>query len=295
MIKIVSHSSKPAGDIVALVTLCRLLNAAGHTCALYAPDRWHLDKCPSETLDNFRPDKGDTIVANGFPLTSASELYSLPQLLEKNRGNSWRHFFRKMSLCSFRRAKPPVDFQLVLTCQERSFCRRRTNLNFYHKIHILNDGGQISREKQPPAFACPNPVDSLHQSPRKPTRTAGIIGSICRENRIEDSIKRAFVDGMDKVIIFGHLADPVYYYRTVRTAMERHPGKVQFSGFVDDKQALYDSISDAYCSPDNPCSSVRVESSMTGTHFHGGSHAPEAAMDNDQIVALWSKELGLTK
>jgi len=295
MIKIVSHSSTPAGDIVALVTLCRLLNAAGHTCVLYAPDRWHLDKCPSETLDDFRPTKGDTIVVNGLPLTSASGLHGLTQLIEKNRGKSWKHFLRNISLRGFRRDKPPVDFQLVLTCQERSFRPRHTNLSLYHKIHISNDGRHVSTDTQLPTFICPNPVDSLHQSPRKPTRTAGIIGSIRRENRIEDSIKRAFKDGMDRVIIFGYLADPVYYYSTVRPVLEKHPRKVQFAGFVDDRQALYNSISDAYCSPDNPCSSVRVESSMTGTHFHGGSHAPQAAMDNDQIVALWLKELGLAK
>lgn len=293
MVKIVSNSGAPIGSTVALVSLCNHLHAAGHDCVLYAPDHWYADKCRSGRPEDFRPEKGDAVVVHGINLYATSELDNLPQLLKDNRCDGWRQVLRKMKCRRFVRAKPPTDYRLILTCQEGDVARSGRKVSLYHGIHFLDEQWKLRGLKGQSSFVCPNPVDNLKPSASKPARTAGIIGTIRRRNAIEKSIVDACDDGMEKVIIFGRLADPPYYYHDVRPIVESYGRRVQFAGFIDDKQRLYDSISDAYSSSGDLWSPVRREAAMTATNFHGRERTASAPITNEEIITLWTGALDL--
>ena len=293
MIKIVSSSSVPAGSTVALVSLCNRLNASGYECRLFGPDHWHLDKCKSGKLAAFRPEKGDVVVVHDIGLHSVSDLNDLKATIKACRSNRWRDVLRRTARACFASAEKPDDFTLVLTCQGDGRSARQTNLSLFHKIHCLSDAQQIPRKAKLPVFVCPNLVNDLKKSENKPAKVAGVVGTIRRENRLEQSIRRAFEDGMETVILYGYLADPIYYYNDVRPVAEQYPGKVKFAGFIDDKQKLYDSVSDVYGSAIKPWSAVKLESGLTGTRFHGPDSSGEASMSNDRILDVWIKAVGL--
>jgi hypothetical protein len=295
MIKIVSSSSVPVGATVALAGLCNRLNAGGHECALFGPDHWHLDKCKSGTLAEFRPEKGDVVIVHDIGLHAASDLQDVAATIERNQSRRWQDVLRRTARRFWAGAGKPDDFMLVLTCQGDGGSARQTNLNLFHKVHCLSDAQQIPRKAKLPVFTCPNPVDNLQKSGSKPAKVAGIVGAIRRENRLELSIQQAFDDGMGTAIIYGHLADPIYYYNDVRPVAERHPGKVKFAGFVDDKQKLYDSVSDVYCAASKPWSTVKFESDLAGVRFHGPVSAGEKPVGDDRIVDAWAGALGLRK
>ncbi|MBI5686699.1 MAG: hypothetical protein HZC54_16660 [Verrucomicrobia bacterium] len=293
MIKIVTSSSIPVGSTVALVSLCNRLNADGYECRLFGPDHWHLDKCKSGTLAEFRPEKGDVIIVHDIGLHSASDLQDVTATIEANRSNRWQDILRRMVRGCFAGVKKPDDFTIVLTCQGDGCSARQTNLSLFHKVHCLSDAQKIPRRGKLPVFVCPNLADDLKTSASKPAKVAGVVGTIWRENQLELSIKQAFEDGMETVIIYGHLADPIYYYNDVRPVAEQYPGKVKFAGFVDDKQKLYDFVSDVYCSSAKPWSTVRVESALTGTRFHGPDSSGAEPMSNERILGVWVEALGL--
>ena len=170
---------------------------------------------------------------------------------------------------------------------------RSSNLHLFHKIHCLSGEQQLPRKSRLPVFVCPNPVDDLKKSDGKPANVAGVIGTIRKENKLELSIKRAFQDGMETVIFYGYLAAPIFYYNDIRPLAEQFTRKIKFAGFVDDKQKLYDSVSDVYCSANKPWSMVKLESKLTNTHFHGLDSADEEPMTNDRILSIWIQALGL--
>jgi len=295
MIKIVSGSTIPVGSTVALVNLCNQFNARGYECILYGPDRWHLDKCKSALLANFEPQNKDIIIINDINLSSASDLYKLPALVALPRKKDWFTLFKSLMSQSIWKKPKPGHFMLVLTCQGGDIsCKRLTRINFYHRIHTVSRLQQINNNRKISSFICPNIIDDLRKSEHKPDLVAGIIGSIYKQNNTVSSIERALRDGIETVIIYGYLQDPIYYYKEIEPLMRKYPGKIKFAGFIDNKQNLYDSVSDVYYSVNKPWSMVRQECNLTNTRFHGPDiYEEEKSMTNDQILAVWKNELGL--
>jgi hypothetical protein len=121
---------------------------------------------------------------------------------------------------------------------------------------------------------------------------AGVIGSIRPENRTDRSIEKALQEGMETVVLYGYLFDPVYYYSRIEPLTRKYPGRIRFAGFIDNRQKLYDSVSDVYCHPRKSWSLVEKECRLTGTRYHGPS-LPDAGdtMTKDQIAAVWKREL----
>lgn len=295
MIKIVSGFSIPVGSTIALVNLCNQLNDRGHSCVLYGPDNWHMDKCKSAKLSDFYPENGDIIVVHNIKLFSAVELYKIQdkigELRKRTRFNLLKNIFGRHLPGSRKHA----GIKLILSCQENDqFPIRRLNYALFDKIHYAH-GSQIDYHKiEHDHFVCPNFGNHLIASEHKPIKVAGVIGSIRKENKTDISIEKALQDGMKIVTLYGYLIDPVYYYKQIVPLVKKYPGKIRFAGFMDDKQKIYDSLSDVYCTVDRAWSLVKKECALTNTRYHGPDISiEEGSMTNDQIFNVWEKELGL--
>lgn len=297
MIKIVSGRTIPVGYAVALADMCNRFNARGHDCTLYGPDRWHLDKCRAARLSDFSPDDGDVVIVHGIGLRSYADLYELKAGAAASGRSGWRLPLGGSIFAGLASRKKPDNFKLVLTCRanDRSSLRK-ASLSIFHKVHFLCDVRKDASGTAPDRFACPCFLKELKPSGSKPEKVAGVIGSVRAENMPEVSIERALRDGMETVIVYGYMLDPVYYYARMEPLAKKYPGRIKYAGFVDDAQKMYDSISDVYRCAAKPWSPVRRECALTGTRFHGpeNSGGGETA-GNDAIFGIWSRELGLRK
>ncbi len=295
MIKIVSGFSIPIGSTVALVNLCNQFNERGYDCLFYGPDKWHLDKCKSADVSDFYPETGDTVIIHHIKLFSVGELYRLPEKIEQ------LHQKRKLDVLKgmIRRHLPGggnhLGIKLILTSQANVlFPLKRINYALFDKIHFADPSQAVYHRITSNYFVCPNFSSRLTiPAGRKPDRVAGVIGSIRRESYTAQSIERAFADGMETVILYGYLVDPVYYYSAIAPLTKKYPGKIRYAGFVDDRQKLYDSISDVYRTGSRPWSSVETECRRTNTRFHGTGRHTEESMTDNQIFAIWKDQLGL--
>lgn len=294
MIKIVSGLSIPVGSTVALVNLCNQFNDRGHNCIFYGPDNWHLDKCKAANIADFHPEDGDIIIVHHIRLFSVPELYKLQDKIEHQKKGGLISL-KDVILRIIPRSRKHAGLKLILSCQENEpFPLRQVNHALFDKIHYVHDEQVRHHRINHPHFVCPNFCSNLIASARKPRKVAGVIGSIQEENKIDLSIVKAIEDGMDTVIVYGYLLDPVYYYRKIEPLTKTYPGKIKFAGFVDNKQKVYDSISDVYCAVSKPWSLVKKECLLTNTRFHGpDSSREEESMTNDMIFDIWGKELVL--
>lgn len=294
MIKIVSAISAPVGSTIALVNLCNQFNSRGYNCIFYGPDNWHIAKCKSAKIYDFYPEYGDIIIINNIKLSSASELYHLKAKFAPNKNANWLHLLKNKFLLNFESTGKPDGIKLIFTCpSDESFQIRRMKYRLFDKIHYCSDTQKGYQSVEYPNFVCPSFSSDLTESVQKPDKVAGVIGSIKKENKIELSIERALQDGMKTVIIYGYLIDPVYYYSTIEPLTKQYPGRIEFAGFVDDKQKLYDSVSDVYCAVSKPWSLVKRECDLTNTRFHKPDSKEDETMTNDQIFGVWKKELVL--
>lgn len=297
MIKIISGCSYPAGDILALVNLCNEFNSRGVACVFYGPDNWHVDKCKSGTLEEFSPEIDDIIIVNDVPLWSPGGLAHVNPLVKRNRRKQFLATLQEISK-KYLPAKSSSNYKLLLTCQGGGahpsiFFR----LSRFHKIHFTAPSGNALKRlfrMAYPTFIAPNFSNALNKSVHKPVKTGGVIGSIKKSNNTAAAIEHAFQDGMEKIIIYGSIKDPQYYYDKIVPLTMKYHGKIKYAGFMDDRQKMYDAVSDVYSAANKPWSVVSHECAMTNTRFHApGWSDTEGRISNDQIFEIWKKELSL--
>jgi hypothetical protein len=294
MIKIVSGFSFPSGSTVALVNLGNQFNERGHECVFYGPNKWHRDKCKAADIAEFHPEEGDIIIVHHIKLFSSADLFKIRdkvgQLRKKTRLDALRDIIQKNTPGSPKIA----GLKIILTCQENGlFPLKRLKYSLFDKIHYADFSLAKYHKITHSHFICPNFGNRLTPSKTKPEKVAGIIGSIRRENQIESAVEKSFSDGMKTVILYGHMSDPVYYYSTIRPLTQKYPGRIKYAGFMDDKQQMYDSISDVYRSVARPWSLVRRECTLTNTMYHGPEACQGESLADDQIFTVWKNELGL--
>ncbi len=292
MIKIVSGFSIPVGSIVALVNLCNQFNEQGYDCIFYGPDHWHLDKCRAAGLADFHPEEGDIIIVHRIRLFSTAQLDNLTDVVEQSRKGTGAGALKNLVFPRLQGPWTRRSLKLVLTCQEKESFLGALNHALFDVIHYVHDS-QLRYHGVPRGhFVCPNFSSELIPSGKKPERIAGIIGSIRKENKTDRLVEQAMEEGMETVVLYGYLIDPLYYYRAIEPLTEKYPGRIRFAGFVDNPQKVYDSLSDVYSSGRKAWSPVRRECRITGTRFHGPAGA-ETTLTDDEIFAAWKKALEL--
>ena len=296
MIKIISGFSIPVGPSIGFVNLCNQLNRRGIDCTFYGPDRWHLNKCKAADISSFHPEPGDIIIVHHVRLLSLADLFKVQDTIQQSRKKTSRNLFADILGRYIPRAAKPNGLKLILSCQDNAlFPIRNLNRALFDGIHCSHASQVRYHKITRNHFVIPSFVNPLLPTAHKPEGVAGVLGSIRRENKTHVSIERALRDGCEKVILFGYLKDPLYYYAKIRPLTKTYGGRIQFAGFIDDRQEVYDSISDVYCAEYRPWSPIRQECEMTRTRFHG-SHRDEEdePMSHVRIFEMWKKELGLS-
>lgn len=294
MIKIISGYSHAAGSTLALVNLCNEFNTRGHACTFYGPDNWHMDKCQSANLDDFSANHNDIVIVNEIPLLSTGDLSKLKELVnESGQCRALKTLSKFVRKCL--PTKTPTDYRLILTrLSDDALPVSNIRLSLFQNIHFSSgDFGNYSKVRCK-KFVAQSFTNDLKLSIAKPKKTAGIIGSIKRQNNIEKSVEQALMDGMETIFIFGHMKDPIYFYEKIIPLTTQHRGKIKYAGFVDDKQKMYDAVSDVYSSANKPWSLVGRECIMTDTGYHApDSKCADRLMTNEQIFQIWKTELAL--
>jgi len=264
MIKIVSGISFPGGSAVANINLCNLFNAGGYRCVFYGPHKWHLDKCPSGMMSEAVLQKEDIVLVHNVRLG----------------------------------ARPNVR-KYLLTCHEESGYPLRTmDLSSLDLIHFVSNSQRLWHGVNHPSVVIPNVVSPLTPSSRRrgTTNVAGIIGSIEPRKQTHVSIQRALQAGCEEIHLFGLVLDQVYYGTMIQPLLDQNRGRIFLRGYIDNKQAIYDSIDVVYhSSNEETFNFIKAECQRTGTRYEGLSSAETDGefMSNDDILNRWAKCLDL--
>jgi len=260
MIKIVSSISLPGGLTQALINLCNLFNQHDYPCTFYAPPGWHLESCQSGILKQFSYEKDDIVLANQLRIDS----------------------------------RPNVR-QFVLTCHETvGYPIKTMDYNCFDLLHFVSEKQRKWHGINHPSVVIPNVLNPMRPSARVQDgrRIAGILGSVSPHKQAHISIQRALDDGCDLVILFGILrgVHKGYFLEKIQPLIHSNPGKVEFMGFQDDRQRIYDSVDVVYhSSKSETFNYVIAECSQTGTRYEGFESAETNAelLSDDKILEKW--------
>ena len=260
MIKIISDWSNKGGSTFAFIRLTNALNEAGYETTFYGPHEWHLDKCNAALLKDFIPRSEDIVIA---------------------------HFLNLQE-------RPPVK-KVILSCHEKNLFEVGKIPQFWDKVIFLNKKHKQYHSQYRGKYAfIPNLKEPLEKKEKTVKNIAGIIGSFDENKQVHISIERALSDGMEKVLLFGKPTERCpYYNHYIKPLLS---DKVIEVGFFDDKQEMYDMISDVYASSKSEVASlVKDECETTGTKFHGNYATTHDGLKltNEEIINKWIKELEL--
>lgn len=258
-IKVISGFSERGGSTFAHINLCNNFQSKGYDCTFYGPHSFHLDKCKGDLSQNFKIESDDILIAHYIDLPY----------------------------------KPNIR-KLILSLHEKELYQLKyKNYRIFDKIHYLNDSQKAWHGVTHPHFICQNFHVELKKNPKKVTKVAGIIGSIDRNKQVHKSILRALEDSMEEVFIYGTINDNRYFQEFVKPILDKNPNVV-LKGFVDNRQEIYDSISDVYMSSNSENASFVVdECIMTNTSYHLNSNivTPEKILSNEEAFQIWEKEV----
>jgi hypothetical protein len=258
IIKILSGWSNKGGSTFVFTRLTNALNEAGYETIFYGPHEWHLDKCKSALIKDFKPNKNDVIIGH---------FLDLPKLNVK---------------------------KVVLSCHEKDLYEVGDKTQWWDEAVFINNKHREYHSRYKGKFSIiPNMKEVIATKPKEVEKVAGIIGSFDVNKQTHISIERALADGMEKVILFGNISDQNYYENHIKPLLS---DKVIEYGFIDDKEKMYDMITDVYASSFSEVASlVKDECETTGTNFHGNEsieHDGES-ITNEEIIKKWIKVLGL--
>lgn len=261
MIKILANYTNYSGATVAHINLCNLFNDNGVACELYGPHEWHLSQCKGNLISEYIPDATDTIIVHA-------------KILQE---------------------RPPCK-KLIYTHHECKPNISKYNLHLYDNIHFITETQSSIYNLSNPQFVIQNVMDNLNYGHKPKIPTAGIIGRIVELKQTHISIQRAVSDGFSQIILFGCITDIFYYNKFVLPLVLKH--KIQVRGWCEDKQQMYNSVTDVYHSSLEEVKCYVIgECKLTNTKIHllpGMLYNDEDySVTNNDIFKIWKNKLNL--
>jgi hypothetical protein len=259
MIKIVSGWSNPGGSTTAHINLCNLFNENNMDCIFYGPHEYHLSKCISDNINKLSILKDDIVIL---------------------------HFMTKEIKANAKK--------LIFSCHEQNiFPLNKINYTNYDFIHYVSEHQYNYHKVDYPHYIIPNVVDDIKPTTKPKEKIGGVIGSIDENKQVHVSIQKAIDDGCDKVFIYGKITDTNYYNKEVAPLIDGL--KVRYKGYCDDKQEMYNQLTDVY--QDSLMESwgyISRECKLAGINYHGnGVVNDDSIMSNDEILNKWVEVLQL--
>ncbi|MFT7098327.1 MAG: hypothetical protein ACJAS6_000179 [Rickettsiales bacterium] len=303
MIKIISSYNAPTSETLAGIELCNALNERKLECIFYGLDNWSINKCRTEPLSKFKLRKNDVLIVFGEPILCYGDFFRLNKKFrgfgsEKHKNISRvlktkiKKFYSKIRGFYYQHVG---EVKLIFSSSQAGDFNLEKAAKFYDKIHLTDK--DLLVDKVTNYFICPN-IDgdklaiTINQNSK---RIAGIVGDICKENGILESIIEALKDGFTEVIIYGFMKDPVYFYTKIKPLLKEQNGKIKLAGFVQSYQEIFDVVSDIYFYPNEKLvSNLPNYSKISGLIFHGNKNILSTKyMNNSEISDIWAKELGV--
>lgn len=263
MIDILSGWSEKGGSTFAFINLTNTLNEYGYDTTFYGPHDWHLDKCQSDKLNNFKP-KPDNVLITHF-----LQLPSRPQ------------------------AK-----KVVLFCHEKNIFEMGKLKKYWDEAVFLNEKQRKYHSEYHGKYSIiPNLKEKLLKNEKADNvlKIAGVIGSFDENKQTHISIERALSDGYEKILLYGNVSDNNYYNNQIKPLLDKYNNVIE-CGFESDKQKIYDSVGAVYLSSRSEVASlVKDECETTGTKFYGNfaTNHDVKELSNDNIIKEWIKILEL--
>lgn len=259
-VKILTGFSKGGGSTVALINLTNHFNKLGVDATMYGPHTWHLDKCKSDTSQNFILNPDDNLIC---------------------------HFvkFKERPKCR----------KIVLSLHEKNLFEVGHIPKFWDEVVFLNQKHKDYHFLYNGKFSLiPNLKENLIKREKSHLdKVAGIIGSFDPNKQTHISISRALNDGCEKVFLFGDPMSHPNFRIKVRPLLSE---KVILMGFNENKQEMYDMIGRVYHSSISEVATlVKDECESTGTKFFGNeaTNYTPINLSNDEIIQEWNKILNL--
>lgn len=265
MIKIITGHSDGGGSTIAHINLTNLLNDNGYDCILYGRDEWHLDKCKSGLLIDVQIYEDDIVIVHFLPIHQR-----------------------------------PRCKKFILSLHEKHlYPIKHMNYKAFDKIHYIRESQRKWHDLDHPYFECMYIQNKLVANKKTcKGKVAGIIGSIDPNKQIHLSIERALKKKFKKIKLFGKIIMEDYYKSTIIPLIEAHPDIIEPPTYIEDKQAMYDQITDVFhTSKSEVCPYIQGECIITKTRFHGNQQTEEkyTVMTDSEILKIWVKELELEK
>ena len=256
-IKILSGYSEKGGSTTSFINLTNYFNENGINCTFYGPHNWHLDKCKSDLISNFKFEENDNIIVHFLKLTE----------------------------------RPKVK-NIVLSSHEKWWFEIKDEENFTDKVIFLHDKHKDFHKNYTGKYEIiPNLKENLLPSNKEHLdKVAGIIGTIENRKQTHTSIQRALNDGCEKIILYGHIGDENYYKEYVERYINN--SNIILTGHLTDKQKMYDSIGRVYHSSIGEVAClVKDECHLTNTKFFGNNETDNevSTLNNEEILHIWKK------
>lgn len=262
MIKIISGWSNPGGSTESFIKLCNLFNDNNLECVYYGPHNYHLDKCKSDHLSNVTFKEDDKLIVHFLEL----------------------------------RERPNVSKCILSVHEQNVFELKEKNLESFDIIQYVSKHQQDYHCVEKESVIIPNVMDKLTYTNKTKSKVAGIIGSIDSNKQTHISLLKALRLGFKRIYIYGNITDLFYYNTLVEPIIDKNRDKIVGPKFENDKQKMYDSISDLFFSSKMECLPYVIgESRMTNTKLHtldgvnylNGSYE----FDDNKILEQWKNIL----
>lgn len=257
MIKILTGWGNPGGSTVAHINLCNAFNERGIECKLYSPHQYHFDKCSSDSIQNLQITPEDHVIG---------------------------HFLNLLKLnCK----------KMIYSCHESNLDPLfNKDLSMYSRVHYVSKWQQQFHNIKKSYFILPNILEDLKRNDKPNKKIGGVIGSVDYNKQTHLSIIKALDDGCEIVYLFGNITDKPYYKNFVEPLLN---DRVKLFGHIDDKQKMYDMVTDVYQSSIRETwGFVAGECLLTDTKYHCYGMCNfdfNNVLSNDKIIETWVKEL----